>query len=184
MYVSCVSLCQSSIKMKMCDHQYRALFKIKYVLEIMPVHFSGGCRRSSAPLPKPLKQTFAGSVSASCAEQTCWEVVAYDVASVWTVWVRSPITLATKKISAPLGVIINVTVCLVAVLKTLMGSSIYELLNFNLWMKSTSFNVWVRYFVWNFKGTLWNSTQNILPIHWKIRFLYNIEILRALRFKS
>ena len=38
--------------------------------------------------------------------------------------------------------------------------------------------------MWNFKGTLWNSTQNILPIHWKIRFLYNIEILRALRFKS
>ena len=38
--------------------------------------------------------------------------------------------------------------------------------------------------MWNFKGTLWNSTQNILPIHWKIRFLYNIEILRALRCKS
>ena len=38
--------------------------------------------------------------------------------------------------------------------------------------------------MWNFKGTLWNSTQNISPIHWKVRFLYNIEILRALRFKS
>ena len=38
--------------------------------------------------------------------------------------------------------------------------------------------------MWNFKGTLWNSTQNILPIHWKIGFLYNIDILRALRFKS
>ena len=38
--------------------------------------------------------------------------------------------------------------------------------------------------MWNFKGTLWNSTQNILPIHWKVRFLYNIEILRALRLKS
>ena len=65
----------------------------------------------------------------------------------------------------------------------------YELLNlralkFHLWIKSTSFNVWARYFVWNFKGTLWNSTQNILPIHWKIRFLYKIGILRALRFKS
>ena len=53
-----------------------------------------------------------------------------------------------------------------------------------MWIKSTSFNVWVTYFVWNFKGTLWNSTQNILPIHWKVWFLYNIEILRALRFKS
>ena len=48
-----------------------------------------------------------------------------------------------------------------------------------MWIKSTSFNVWARYFVWNFKGTLWNSTQNILPIHWKIWFLYDIEILRA-----
>ena len=38
--------------------------------------------------------------------------------------------------------------------------------------------------MWNFKGTLWNSTQNILLIHWKIRFLYNIGILRALKFKS
>ena len=38
--------------------------------------------------------------------------------------------------------------------------------------------------MWNFKRYLWNSTQNILPIHWKIQFLCNIEILRALRFKS
>ena len=52
-------------------------------------------------------------------------------------------------------------------------------LNFHLRIKSTSFNVWARYFVWNFKGYLWNSTQNILPIHWKLQFLYNIEILRA-----
>ena len=38
--------------------------------------------------------------------------------------------------------------------------------------------------MWNFKGTLWNSTQNIFPIRWKIWFLCNIAILRALRFKS
>ena len=38
--------------------------------------------------------------------------------------------------------------------------------------------------MWTFKDTLWNFTQNILPIRWKIWFLYNIEILRALRFKS
>ena len=44
-------------------------------------------------------------------------------------------------------------------------------------MKSTSFNVWVRYFVWNFKGY-------ILPIHWKLRSLCCIAILRALRFTS
>ena len=53
-----------------------------------------------------------------------------------------------------------------------------------MWIKSAPFNVWVKYFVCNFKVTLWNSTQNILPTHWKIWFLYNIEILRALRFKS
>ena len=39
--------------------------------------------------------------------------------------------------------------------------------------------------MWNFKGYLWNSIQNILPIHWKVWFLYKIEILRALiRLKS
>ena len=42
----------------------------------------------------------------------------------------------------------------------------YELLNlralkFQSFIKIISFNVWVRYFVWNFKGYLWNSTQNI-----------------------
>ena len=41
-----------------------------------------------------------------------------------------------------------------------------------------------RYFVWNFKGYLWNSTQNISPIHWKMRFLYSFENLRALIFTS
>ena len=51
-------------------------------------------------------------------------------------------------------------------------------------MKSTSFNVWVRYFVRNLKGTLWNSTQNILHIHWKIWFLYNIEILELLDLRA
>ena len=54
----------------------------------------------------------------------------------------------------------------------------------HMWIKSTSFNVWVGHFVWNFKGTLLNSTHNILPIQWKIWFLYNTEPLRALRFKS
>ena len=65
----------------------------------------------------------------------------------------------------------------------------YELLNvralkFSHVNKSTSFIVWVKCFMWNFKCTLWNSTQNNLPIHWKTSFLYKIEILRALRFES
>ena len=37
-----------------------------------------------------------------------------------------------------------------------------------------------RKFVMNVKGHLWNSTQNILPVHWKIWNFYNIQILRAL----
>ena len=58
-----------------------------------------------------------------------------------------------------------------AVSKILTSSFIQELLNFHLWrIKSTSFNAWVRYFQWNFKGTLWNSSQNILTIHWEIWF--------------
>ena len=55
-------------------------------------------------------------------------------------------------------------------------------LKFHLWIKSTSRNIWARYFVWNFKGDLWNSTQNILPIHWKILFLFKVGIWRALKF--
>ena len=38
--------------------------------------------------------------------------------------------------------------------------------------------------MWNFKGTLWNSTQHILFIHWKMWILFTTENLRALRFKS
>ena len=65
----------------------------------------------------------------------------------------------------------------------------YELLNLralkiSICIKVISFNVWVRYFVWNFKGYLWNSTQNIWPIHWKMWILFSGENLRALRFKS
>ena len=37
--------------------------------------------------------------------------------------------------------------------------------------------LWVRYLLWNFKEYLWNSTQNILPLHWKNWFLHNVEIL-------
>ena len=65
----------------------------------------------------------------------------------------------------------------------------HELLNLialkvSMLYKILSFNVWVRYFVWNFKRYLWNSTQNILPIHWKMRILFTGENLRAIRFKS
>ena len=65
----------------------------------------------------------------------------------------------------------------------------YELLNlralkFSHANKILIFQCVGKIFVWNFKGTLWNSTQNILPIHWKMWLLYKIKILGALRFKS
>ena len=62
--------------------------------------------------------------------------------------------------------------------------NIDDLLNLRALKISTSFNVWMRYFVWNFKGTLWNSTQNILSIHWKMCILFESDNFRALRFKS
>ena len=34
------------------------------------------------------------------------------------------------------------------------------------------------------QGNIWNSTQNILPLHWKMRFLYKVEISRDLTFKN
>ena len=44
--------------------------------------------------------------------------------------------------------------------------------------------VWVRYFVQNFKGILWNSTENVLPIHWNLCISFFCNTLGALRFKS
>ena len=58
-----------------------------------------------------------------------------------------------------------------------------KILNFRC-LKAACFNVWVRYFVPNFKGTLWNSTQNILPIGWKMCILLGIQNLRVPRFTS
>ena len=57
-------------------------------------------------------------------------------------------------------------------------------LNINFSSNYTFFIIWFRYFVRNFKGCLWNSIQNILPIDWNIRFSYNVENLRALTFRS
>ena len=39
--------------------------------------------------------------------------------------------------------------------------------------------MWLRFFVWNFNDTPLNSTQNILPIHWKMCVLFTGENLRA-----
>ena len=47
-----------------------------------------------------------------------------------------------------------------------------------------SFNVWVRYFLWYFKGPLLNSTQYILPIHWKTCSLLRSDQLRVPIFTS
>ena len=50
--------------------------------------------------------------------------------------------------------------------------------------KTVSLNEWIRYFVRNFKGCLWNSKQNILSIHWKMCILFADGNLTALGFKS
>ena len=65
----------------------------------------------------------------------------------------------------------------------------YELLNvralkFSTVNKINIFQCMGKIFCVEFQRYPLNSTQNILPIHWKIWFLYNIEILRVLRFKS
>ena len=65
-----------------------------------------------------------------------------------------------------------------------LGCVSIRVLKISVLYKIISFNIWVRYFVWNFKGYLWNSTQNILPILWKMWILFTGENLRALRFKS
>ena len=78
----------------------------------------------------------------------------------------------------------NTTNVILCAINSFMSPLIWELLYFQLWIESTSFNLWVRYFVCYFKGPLSNPIQNIMSIHWQMWFLCNIEILRALRLKS
>ena len=66
--------------------------------------------------------------------------------------------------------------------QNLMSSQIKESLNFYFSITYTSFNLWINYFVWNFKGYLWNSIQNSSPIHWKKQFLHNREIFKSSKF--
>ena len=42
-------------------------------------------------------------------------------------------------------------------------------------VKCTLCGVWVQNFVWNFKGALWNFTQNFEPIHRKICILRGVK---------
>ena len=47
--------------------------------------------------------------------------------------------------------------------------------------------VWVQIFVWNFKGALWNFTQNVEPMHRKIYILRGVKnwyILELWHLKS
>ena len=60
----------------------------------------------------------------------------------------------------------------------------HELPNFQYWMKIVSFSVWVKYFVWNVKWNLSNTTQNILPIHWQMCTLLMSENLQAPSFTN
>ena len=57
-----------------------------------------------------------------------------------------------------------------------------ENLNIVHYIEITFSNVWARNFAWNFKGYLWNFTQNSLPIHWKMYSLLISANLRAPRF--
>ena len=64
------------------------------------------------------------------------------------------------------------------------SSYIKKRLKFQHCIEIRSFNVRASYFVRNFKGTLWNSTQNILPIHWKILSSFRSKNLRAHTLKT
>ena len=54
-----------------------------------------------------------------------------------------------------------------------VSNNSYELLNLRAlkiatFYKNCVFQCMGKISVWNFKGTIWNSTQNILTIHWKM----------------
>ena len=46
------------------------------------------------------------------------------------------------------------------------------------------FTIWVKYFVRTFKGNIWNSTQSVLPICWKIYISYGGETFRVLKYET
>ena len=48
-----------------------------------------------------------------------------------------------------------------------------------LWIKYTHFRVWIKFFKWNLKGQLWNSTQNIVTHTLRGAILCKAGILRA-----
>ena len=65
----------------------------------------------------------------------------------------------------------------------------YEFLNLralkiSMLNKNRIFQCMDKIFCVEFQGTLWNSTQNILPIYCKLCILFRCEDLKALRFKS
>ena len=51
-------------------------------------------------------------------------------------------------------------------------------------IKYTAFNVRAKYFVWSFKGYLWNNTQKYLIQTLQDNILYKFEFWRGLIFKS
>ena len=69
--------------------------------------------------------------------------------------------------------------------KMLMSLQISDLLNFHFSINYTSFNVWVRYFVWNFKGYPLKFYTKYLTHTWKTAVyftlfkIYKLSDLRA-----
>ena len=57
-------------------------------------------------------------------------------------------------------------------------------IHFHLCIRYASFNVWVKKTVWNSKRYLCNSTQNILSIHWKIRFCTVLKFWELLDLRA
>ena len=61
------------------------------------------------------------------------------------------------------------------------GQNVWKLLNLRALKCSPANKIHIfqcmgKIFEWNFRWYLWNSTQNILPIHGRMHFSYNVEI--------
>ena len=70
-------------------------------------------------------------------------------------------------------------------LKWAMSYYSEELLKFQCYMIKSSYSVYVwRLFLWNFKCSLWNVAQNILPVHQEMFILVKDENVIALTFTS
>ena len=90
--------------------------------------------------------------------------------------------ISTNMITRKRNIII--IICIIWALRNTYEISNLRAREISILHKNQFFPCMGKLFVWNFKGPLWNSTQNTLLIDWKMIISYNVGNLRAPGLKS